>query len=53
MRRATALAGLVTTQAVIGIVTLMLVVPIWAGLLHQALAMVVLAMAVVHARRLA
>ena len=53
VRRATALAGLVTTQAVIGIVTLMLVVPIWAGLLHQALAMVVLAMAVVHARRLA
>ena len=52
-RRATALAGLVTAQAVIGVVTLMLVVPIWAGLLHQAFAMVVLAMAVVHARRLA
>ena len=52
-RRATALAGLVTTQAVIGVVTLMLVVPIWAGLLHQAFAMIVLAMAVVHARRLA
>ncbi len=51
-RRATALAGLVATQAVIGIVTLMLVVPIWAGLLHQAFAMVVLAMAAVHARRL-
>ena len=51
-RRATALAGLVSTQAVIGVVTLMLVVPIWAGLLHQAFAMVVLAMAVVHARRL-
>ena len=51
-RRATALAGLVTTQAVIGIVTLMLVVPIWAGLLHQAFAMIVLAMAVVHARRM-
>ena len=51
-RRATALAGLVTTQAVIGIVTLMLVVPVWAGLLHQAFAMVVLAMAAVHARRL-
>ena len=52
-RRATALAGLVTTQAVIGVVTLMLVVPIWAGLLHQAFAMIVLAMAVVHAQRLA
>mgnify|MGYP006281073775 CR=1 FL=1 len=51
-RRATAIAGLVGTQAVIGVVTLMLVVPIWAGLLHQAFAMVVLAMAVVHARRL-
>ena len=51
-RRATALAGLVGTQAVIGVVTLMLVVPIWAGLLHQAFAMVVLAMAAVHARRL-
>lgn len=52
-RRATALGGLVTAQAVIGVVTLMLAVPIWAGLLHQAFAMVVLAMAVVHARRLA
>jgi len=52
-RRATALAGLVAAQAVIGVITLMLVVPIWAGLLHQAFAMVVLAMAVVHARRLA
>jgi len=51
-RRAVAIAGLVTTQAVIGVVTLMLIVPIWAGLLHQAFAMVVLAMAVVHARRL-
>ena len=51
-RRATALGGLVATQAVIGVVTLMLAVPIWAGLLHQAFAMVVLAMAVVHARRL-
>ncbi len=53
MRRATALAGLVSAQAAIGIVTLVLVVPIWAGLLHQAFAMVVLAMAVVHRQRLA
>ena len=51
-RRAVALMGLVSAQAVIGIVTLLLVVPIWAGLLHQAFAMVVLAMAVVHRQRL-
>lgn len=51
-RRAVALAGLVTAQATIGIVTLLLAVPIWAGLLHQLFAMVVLAMAVVHRQRL-
>lgn len=51
-RRAVALAGLVTVQATLGIVTLVLVVPIWAGLLHQAFAMVVLAMSVVHRQRL-
>jgi cytochrome c oxidase assembly protein subunit 15 len=51
-RRALALAGLVGAQATIGILTLVLVVPIWAGLLHQAFAMVVLAMAVVHRQRL-
>ena len=32
--------------------TLLFVVPIWAGLLHQAFAMVVLRMAVVHWQRL-
>ena len=52
-RRAVAIAALVATQATIGIVTLILVVPIWAGLLHQGFAMMVLAMSVVHARRLA
>ena len=52
MRRTVPLAALVSAQAVIGIVTLLLVVPIWAGLLHQAFAMVVLAMAVVHRQRL-
>ena len=52
-RRSVALAGLVGVQATIGIVTLVLAVPIWAGLLHQAFAMVVLAMAVVHRRALA
>ncbi len=51
-RRAVALAGLVAAQATIGIVTLVLVVPIWAGLLHQSFAMVVLAMSVVHRQRL-
>jgi cytochrome c oxidase assembly protein subunit 15 len=48
--RATALAGLVLAQMALGIVTLVLVVPLWAGLAHQIFAMVVLAMAVVHAR---
>ena len=52
-RRAVALAGIVAAQATIGILTLVLVVPIWAGLLHQAFAMVVLAMSVVHRQRLA
>lgn len=48
--RATALAGLALAQMVLGIVTLVLVVPLWAGLAHQVFAMMVLAMAVVHAR---
>lgn len=52
MRRAIALAGLVAAQAAIGIATLVLAVPLWAGLLHQAFAMVVLGMAVAHAQAL-
>jgi heme a synthase len=36
-------------QAVVGIVTLLLVVPIWAGLLHQALAALLLGVAAIHA----
>jgi heme a synthase len=48
--RATAMAGLTLAQMVLGIVTLLLVVPLWAGLAHQVFAMAVLAMAVVHAR---
>jgi cytochrome c oxidase assembly protein subunit 15 len=48
--RAMAMAGLTLAQMVLGIVTLLLVVPLWAGLAHQVFAMVVLAMAVVHAR---
>lgn len=51
-RRAFVLAGLVAVQAAIGIVTLVLVVPLWAGLLHQAFAMLVLGMAVAHAQAL-
>lgn len=42
------LAAAVLVQAVLGIVTLMLQVPLWAGLVHQAFALVVLALAVVH-----
>lgn len=49
-RRSRALAGLVLAQAAVGIATLVLVVPIWAGLAHQALALTILAMSVVHAR---
>ena len=37
--------------AVAGIVTLLLVVPLWAGLAHQALGFAVLAMGVVHVTR--
>lgn len=39
----------ILVQAVIGIVTLLLHVPLWAGLLHQSFALVVLAIAVSHA----
>jgi cytochrome c oxidase assembly protein subunit 15 len=48
--RAWALAGFCVAQSVLGIVTLLLAVPVWAGLLHQLGAMAVLAMAVAHAR---
>jgi cytochrome c oxidase assembly protein subunit 15 len=52
VRRAWAVAGLVAMQASIGIATLVLVAPLWAGLLHQAFAMIVLGMAVAHAQAL-
>jgi cytochrome c oxidase assembly protein subunit 15 len=52
-RRAGALAGLCLAQTVLGVVTLLLVVPLWAGLAHQLLAMGVLALAAFHARRCA
>jgi cytochrome c oxidase assembly protein subunit 15 len=50
--RATALAILVAAQASIGIATLVLAAPLWAALLHQAFAMIVLGMAVVNAQAL-
>ena len=52
-RRATGIAALVLTQAVLGITTLLLAVPLWAALAHQVFAMAVLTMATVHARRAA
>jgi cytochrome c oxidase assembly protein subunit 15 len=48
-RRAAVLAALVLAQVALGIVTLVLVVPLWAGLAHQVLAMAVLAVATAHA----
>ena len=51
-RRAGLVLGLVAAQACLGILTLVLVVPIWAGLLHQLFAMVVLTAVVVHRQRL-
>ncbi|KPQ09938.1 MAG: cytochrome c oxidase assembly protein subunit Cox15 [Saliniramus fredricksonii] len=50
LRHARIMAGLVLAQVVLGIVTLLLAVPLWAGLAHQVFAMLLLAMAVVHAR---
>ncbi|MGH6800134.1 MAG: COX15/CtaA family protein [Methylocella sp.] len=52
VRRAWAVAGLVAMQALVGVATLVLAVPLWAGLLHQAFAMIVLGMAVAHAQAL-
>jgi len=49
-RRVTVLASLVVLQAAIGIVTLVTVVPLELGLLHQFMAAVVLWSAIVHAR---
>ena len=49
-RRATVLAALAAGQGALGIATLLLVVPIWAGLAHQALGLSILAMAVIHWR---
>ncbi len=48
-RRAWLLFAMIAAQALLGIVTLLLVVPLWAGLAHQALALAVLAYATLHA----
>jgi heme a synthase len=47
-----ALAGLMLGQAVLGIVTLLLVAAVWAALAHQAYAAILVIMASVHAQRL-
>ena len=50
-RRATVVAALVCAQAALGVATLLLAAPRHAALAHQAVAMFVLGMAAVHARR--
>jgi cytochrome c oxidase assembly protein subunit 15 len=47
------LVAMIALQGVMGIITLLLVVPLWAGLVHQAMAMLVLLVAVIHAMRIA
>jgi cytochrome c oxidase assembly protein subunit 15 len=51
-RGAGVLLGHILAQVALGVATLVLVVPFWAALAHQALAMGVLAVATLHARRL-
>lgn len=52
-RMARVLALLIVAQAVIGITTLLLVVPLWTALLHQAMAVLMLGHAVAHRRMMA
>jgi cytochrome c oxidase assembly protein subunit 15 len=47
---AVAVAAMALAQAALGVTTLLLAVPLWAGLAHQLLAMLLLVMAVAHAR---
>ena len=51
-REAVVLALLVTAQAVLGVATLLLVVPLALAICHQAMAVVVLTAAITHAERL-
>jgi cytochrome c oxidase assembly protein subunit 15 len=48
--RAGGLAGLALAQAALGVAALLLVVPIWAALLHQAFAMLLFGAAIAHWR---
>ena len=52
LRGAVWLAAVITLQALLGIATLLLQVPILLALLHQATAVIVLSVAVIHAERL-
>lgn len=49
--RAHLLAGLILCQAALGVITLLLQVPLWAGLAHQGLAIILLAVAARHAEQ--
>jgi heme a synthase len=51
-RRAVGFMHVAIAQAVLGIITLLLAVPLWAGLLHQTFAMLVLGFATVNAEAL-
>jgi cytochrome c oxidase assembly protein subunit 15 len=51
-RSAVVLAGAVTLQAALGIVTLLYQAPLALALVHQLMAMVVFSIAIVHAERL-
>ncbi|ODN69013.1 COX15/CtaA family protein [Methylobrevis pamukkalensis] len=52
VRRAVLVLGAILVQAIIGIATLVMVVPIELGLLHQGAAAIVLIIATIHAHRL-
>ncbi len=52
-RRSILLVLFVLLQAGLGITTLVLAVPLWAALAHQAMAMAVLGMATIHRRKMA
>jgi cytochrome c oxidase assembly protein subunit 15 len=49
--RAHLLAGLILCQAALGVVTLLLQVPLWAGLAHQGFAVILLGVAARHAEQ--
>ena len=53
LRGALALAGAVTLQAALGILTLLYQAPLWLALMHQGMAMIVLTIAALHAQAMA